>query len=250
MKLKTLAKLKLFSKETLINLEKLEYQGFCNINYKLKSSKKTYLLRVFKNSDTVNISREFEYKIQKKASKKGIAPKPLYLNKKYMVTQFEKGKHKESLRKSELKCIIKTIKKLHTIKTNTKVHSLQKDFKNYAKILKDKSSKMMIKESLIELKNVSKKKKYQVTTHHDLNPKNILFKKGRVKILDWEYTGKNSLFFDLATVCVEFELSKKMQEKVLKHYFGKIKKSHIQELKRFMKIYVNLCTLWFKSNEH
>ena len=58
--------------EELLSLEKLENQGFNNINYLLKTSKKSYIIRVFKSNDSVNISRQFEYEIQKKAYEKNI----------------------------------------------------------------------------------------------------------------------------------------------------------------------------------
>ena len=59
-------------KVELISLELLKNQGFNNINYLLKTSKKSYIIRVFKSNDSVNISRQFEYEIQKKAYKKNI----------------------------------------------------------------------------------------------------------------------------------------------------------------------------------
>ena len=60
-------------KDEIKSLELLKNQGFNNISYFLKTSTKTYILRVFKSKQSVNISREFEYKIQKEAYKKGIS---------------------------------------------------------------------------------------------------------------------------------------------------------------------------------
>ena len=249
MKLQKLKKLKLFKDEKLLNLKKLPFQGFCNINYKLSSSKNNYLVRVFKSSDSVNISRDFEYKIQKKAWREKIASKPLYIDKKrtFMITQFLDGYHKEALKKDELKKVIKQIKKLHKIKTSQKVYDIKKDLKNYFKLLKDKTSKKLIQEAIKELKKIEKYKKNYVTTHHDLNPKNIIFYKNSVKFIDWEYTGVNDCFFDLATICVEFRLDNKMKKLVLKNYFLKIKKEYKICLNSYIKIYENICKLWFKT---
>ena len=66
-------------KEELLSLELLKNQGFNNISYLLKTTNKSYVIRVFKSNESVNISREFEYKIQKKACKKSIASKPIFL---------------------------------------------------------------------------------------------------------------------------------------------------------------------------
>ena len=57
--------------------------------------------------------------------------------------------------------------------------------------------------------SVFEDKKDFVLTHHDLNPKNIIFNKNNIKIIDWEYSGVNNKFFDLASICVEFNLNKK-----------------------------------------
>lgn len=54
-------------KEELLSLEVLKTQGFNNISYLLKTSKKSYIIRVFKSNESVNISREFEFKTQKKS---------------------------------------------------------------------------------------------------------------------------------------------------------------------------------------
>jgi thiamine kinase-like enzyme len=249
MNLQTLNNISLFKNEELLSLEKLPIQGFCNINYKLKTSKDKYLVRVFKSDFSVNVSRNFEYKIQKKAWKKSIASKPLYLdkNKQFMITQLLQGFHKERLENKDLKRIVKVIKKLHKIKSWAKVYNLEKDFKYYKNILKDKDSKKIINSSLKEIKNLKKYKQTYVTTHHDLNSKNIIFYKNSIKFIDWEYAGKNSCFFDLASICVEFKLSNKQKRKLLNYYFKLPKNKHKVCLESYIKIYESLCKLWFKT---
>ena len=56
-------------KEKLLSLDLLKNQGFNNISYLLKTTTKSYVIRVFKSNDSVNISRKFEYEIQKKLIK-------------------------------------------------------------------------------------------------------------------------------------------------------------------------------------
>lgn len=247
MKIKHLKKYKIFKNEKLLNLDLLKNQGFCNINYLLKTSKKEYLIRVFKSDSTVNISREFEYKIQKKAYKKNIAAKPILLDEKnkLIICDFLKGKHKYKLKNKDIKELVKTIKKLHKIQTSQKTYDFKKDLKQYKKLLKDETSIKSIKICKKELKKVNLYKKEIVTTHHDLNPKNILFYKNRIKFIDWEYAGTNDLFFDLATICFEFKLNKKEKRIVLKSYLEKIDNESIKKLNSYILIYKNLCKLWF-----
>lgn len=249
--LKTLNKLTLFKDNKITKIQLLKHQGYCNINYKIITVKKEYLLRVFKDDTTVNISRDFEFCIQKKVAKKGIAPKPFVLNLKrsFMITEFINGTHKYQLNNQELIKLIKTIKKIHTFKIAKKEYDFKKDFKTYSEGLKDRSSQKLIKESLSELKKIKKYPKKLVLTHHDLNAKNIIFTKNKLKIIDWEYAGANDLFFDLASVCCEFALSKKQHHLLLNTYFKKIRKKDIQRLKSYNIIYKNLSLLWFRDLE-
>ena len=64
MNLEQIKKYNIF-KEELKSLELLKNQGFNNISYLLKTTDKSYIIRVFKSNDSVNISRKFEYKIHK-----------------------------------------------------------------------------------------------------------------------------------------------------------------------------------------
>lgn len=234
-------------KEELLSLEVLKTQGFNNISYLLKTSKKSYIIRVFKSNESVNISREFEFKTQKKAHKKDIALKAIFLNSEFMIYEYTKGIHKSELKSSDIKTLAKQIKKLHKIKTKAKTYDLKSDLLNYKKILKDKESKELISQSLKSLKKLKKFKKELVLTHHDLNPKNIIFRKNKIKIIDWEYSGINDRFFDLAAVCIEFKLNKKEEKLFLENYLEEININHYSKLKHFKIIYKNLCDLWFEK---
>lgn len=232
-------------KEELLSLEPLKNQGFNNTSYLLKTSKKAYIIRVFKSNDSVNISREFEYKIQKKAFKQNIASKPIFLNNEFMIYEYSKGIHKTKLSNTDIKNLILKVKKFHKFKVTEKIYDLKKDFKNYEKILEDKKSFKLLKESFKTLKKLQKYKIEPVLTHHDLNPKNIIFNKNSIKIIDWEYAGVNDRFFDLASICVEFDLNKKEEILLLQFYFKNKKTIHLKRLNYFKCIYTNLCKFWF-----
>jgi len=248
----TLQKLKqynIFKNEKLLSLDLLKDQGFCNINSLLKSSKKEYLIRQFKSDTTVNISRSYEYIMQKKAYKKNIAAEPLLLDEKnqFMICDFLKGKHKKTLKSKEIQLLAKNIKKLHKIKSIEKEYDLKKDLKQYKKNLKDEDANKSIEICKKELRRLKKYKKELVTTHHDLNPKNILFHKNTIKFIDWEYVGVNDKFFDLATVCFEFNLNIKEERILLKFYQKSVNKKDIKKLHSHILIYEHLCKLWFMS---
>lgn len=251
MKIQKVKKYDLFKNKEILKLEKLKNQGVCNILYKIQTPKKKYILRVFKYTHTNKQSRKNEIKIQNKAYKKGLAAK-VYIhdkNKSLMICDFIKGGHKKRLKKKDIKTLVKTLKKLHNIKTKNKPYKIKNDFINYKKILKDKKSKQIIKASLKEFKKIKKYKFEKVLCHHDLNKENILFNKNKVLFIDWEFSCINDRFFDLANICIEFDLDKKQEERLLKEYLKKVRKSHIRKLTSYKIVYKNLWSLWFKALE-
>lgn len=241
-------------KEKLFSFEKLKKQGFNNVNYLLKTSKKEYIVRVFKSKDSVNISREFEFKVQNKAYEKNIASKAIFLNDHLMIYEYSKGFHKNKLKKHELIKLVLKIKKVHNLKITSNIYNLEDDlymYKRdliYEKHIDLKKSKKLIKNSFKSLKKLKKLKVHLGLVHHDLNPKNIIFSKYGIKIIDWEYAGTNDIFFDLASICIEFNLSKEEEKLLLYSYFPRKKSYFTKKLLHYKKIYKNLCELWFLKN--
>ncbi|MBS9782299.1 MAG: phosphotransferase family protein [Arcobacter sp.] len=227
-------------------LKKLKNQGYCNTNYILKLKNKSYLFRVFKESDYYKIDRKKEFKIQKKASKKNLAPKPILLEKDFMLSHFIKGFHKKNLNKKDIKTISKNLKKLHSMKSDIEKYDIKKDLAYY-KSLENKNINNLVKNIEKQYKKLKKYKEELVLCHNDLNSKNIIFSKKYIKFIDWEYAFLNDRFFDLASICVEFDLKEKEEKLFLKSYLKNIKKYYLKKLKYYKIIYKNLAKLWFEN---
>ncbi|MCH9739213.1 MAG: phosphotransferase family protein [Epsilonproteobacteria bacterium] len=224
-----LTRYSLFAKGYRLTL--LANQGYCNSNYIAQTDKDTYLVRHFKLQ---NIDRAFEFSIQKKAHTKGLAPKPLLLDteQNLMVTEFATGEHKFTLNKKELRELALTLRKLHKVRVRKKPHNHKKDFK-----YKHKKANA----TLLKLK---KYKRDLVLCHHDLNPRNIFFTK-KVTLVDWEFAGVNDKYFDLATVCVEFKLSREIEQYFLRCYAS----IHSREkLELYKVLYRELYMVWMGEN--
>lgn len=247
MNIEQLKKYHIFKDEEILSLELLKNQGFNNISYLLKTSKNSYVIRVFKSNDSVNISRSFEFETQKKAYKKDIATKPIFFNENFMIYEYKKGIHKKNLSSFDVKNLALKIKKLHNISAKTKVYDIKKDLQYYKKNLKDEKNQKLITQCFKSLNNLKKYKKELVLTHHDLNPKNIIFHNNSIKIIDWEYSGLNDKFFDLASVCVEFKFNKTKEKLFLKKYLLNYSKKDRTKLNHYKIIYTNICKLWFET---
>lgn len=232
-------------KDQNIDIELLKSQGLNNISYLLKTGDKSYVVRVFKNKKSVNISRDFEFQAQLKAFEKNIAAKPIFINNNFMIYEFLDGYHKINLNNKNIKKLAITIDKLHKIELKSKKYNLFKDLKIYKKQLKDSKSTSILLDLEKDIKKLKNYKKELALVHHDLNSKNILFLKNSIKIIDWEYAGTNDIYFDLATICIEFNLDKKQEKLFLKNYFKNKKKESKKKLKIYKNIYKNICSLWF-----
>ena len=76
----------------------------------------------------------------------------------------------------------------------------------------------------------------------------ILSETGRLYLIDWEYSGMNDAMWDLADVSIEADYDEKLDDYLLKEYFGR--EATENEFKRFIanKIYLDyLWTLWGKT---
>ncbi len=56
--------------------------------------------------------------------------------------------------------------------------------------------------------------------HHDLTPRNMLWDGDEVMLIDFEFAGIGEVCFDVAAVCVEFELAGGARRTFLSSYFG------------------------------
>ncbi len=197
------------------SLTLLQKQGFSNTNYLLKTSKNSYLIKVFKS---LHVNRKFEFEVAEEAYKKDIGAKPIFLDEEnsIMICEFLKGKHKYKLKIKDINNIALLLKKLHQIKIDKKLFNYKKDY---------------------------------VLCHHDLNPKNFIFSNS-IKLIDWEYARLDDRYFDLATIIIEFNLNKYQQKVFLNTYFKNRFKVNTKEISSFKTIYLNICIKWFKKQNH
>jgi thiamine kinase-like enzyme len=225
---------KIFKNKEIEVFELLEDQGYCNENYLLKAEDQKYLIRKFKLEN----DRKFEFKVQKLAYEKNIAAKPMILDEKngLMICEFLEGSHKIALEKHDLKKLAQLLRALHNIKLNIKPLDLEK-------VLTSKSK--VIEEALTTLKKYEVE---EVLCHNDLNFKNILFT-DEVKLIDWEYAGVNDRYFDLASVCVEFDLGSKDEMYFLEYYFDISEEIYMEKFSGYKAIYKALCAQWFEELE-
>jgi len=211
-----------FSDKQIDTCTLLEHQGYCNKNYLVVADGVKYIVRKLLRDD---IDRELEWRVQNLAYAQGITAEPLVFDEEngFMVFAFLEGEHKSKLELNELKLLAQTLRKLHSISIDAKPIALE-----------------------IDTGTIDEYSKEYVLCHNDLNPQNVFFSDD-VKFIDWEYTGVNDRYFDLACVCVEFGLNEVMENIFLEAYFESEDFS-VEKLEAYKIIYQALCEEWFQNN--
>ncbi len=226
---------KIFDDEKLENIKPTDEQGHYNTTYILSTSKCKYIIK--KITDNVHVSKNHEFLVQSITYRKSISAKALLFDTKnsLLIQEHIEGIHKFELSKKDIKNLAFLLNKLHKIKIKTKIFDMAKYFHS---VKKDKKLKTALK----DLKNY---KQDLVLCHNDLNQKNIIFG-NKIKILDWEYACINDRYFDLASICIEFKLSKRQERNFMHHYF-KNKMPNFKKLDTFKILYKYVCYTWQKE---
>jgi thiamine kinase-like enzyme len=226
-----LNKIQFFQEKHIENVALIDTQGYSNENYLVVADDKKYILRKLLRTD---IDRDFEYKVQSLTYSQYLTAEPLFYDEKYglMLFEFIEGRHKQKLEKIDITALVKTLKKLHGIKINKE-----------PVFIKIKNQNQGIKEAF---EIIDKYNTEYVLCHNDLNPQNVFFS-DEVKLIDWEYAGINDRYFDLASVCVEFDLNKKDEVYFLESYFESGYEINHDKHNAYKVIYKALCAQWFED---
>jgi thiamine kinase-like enzyme len=82
-----------------------------------------------------------------------------------------------------------------------------------------------------------------VFAHNDLVRRNFL-DDGTVRILDWEYAGMNSPFFDLAILIENHQFSEEQEHMLLNAYFGSVDSTIIERTRRLKFLFLLRDATW------
>ena len=167
-------------------------EGFmANDNYIVSDDSNKYIVKIGGDKQDYGVVRSHEIEASKAGYKAGISPKVLYFDDSILVSQYIQSNHltpEKVKAKATLKKIIHLIKIVH---------------KEVVKFLEDP--------------NLSNEK---VFTHNDLFYKNILDDDKKLWLIDWEFSGFNSPYLDLANLSKNNEFSEDDDNFILEGYDG------------------------------
>jgi len=228
-----LEKYPFFQGKPILSIEPVATQGYCNLNYKVTTNSKIYLVRKLLSNE---VDREKEYLLQQQAAALGLSPEIIVFDREdqVMIMPFIEGVHCQTLDIPRLTTFIDTLKQLHG--------NLHYDEAPIDLEIAIRSRENSITVAFETIRNYLRE---TVICHNDLNLRNILWQAEKPYVLDFEYAGVNDCYFDLAAISVEFSLSKEKETYMLHRYF---EGSFFREkFEAYKVVYEQLCKEWFES---
>jgi thiamine kinase-like enzyme len=183
----------------------LPIQGKCNDTYLLEYNSKKVIYRKNKHK---SIRNDLSSRITNKAYQKGIAPQIYMHNQNAVMMEYIQGSHKTTPSSKDIANLATTLKILHSIET-IQTPSIYTHIPHQSAKLK----------SLIN--QTQNFKANSAICHNDLNINNILWQEDRIFFIDFDFACVNDIYFDLASVIVEFKLNQTKRDIFLKSYFPK-----------------------------
>lgn len=225
---------KVFKGHKIVNIQRLG--GLTNKTFKVKlDNNEVYAYRIPGEGTSEIICREEEKVFAKHASKIHIDTKLIYFDEEgFKISKYIKPKvlldEREKLDKKIIKKMAETLYKLHNskLKVDRNIEfKFEEEEKIYLNLVlknevidKDEILKLSKKLKTLKLKVDFFDENQKVLSHNDPLLANwIIGKKDKIYLIDWEYSGKNSKFWDLATLSEEGQFSSKQDNILLKSYF-------------------------------
>lgn len=240
-------------------LEIKQIGGLSNKNFKVRCLQEDYVLRIPGYGSEGMVERINEEKNSLRASKLGINPEILYFNADTGIKLARFVKNAETLnnatiqRPDNIKKIAIVLKTLHqaNIRLNNEFNVFH-EIVHYEQLL-DKAKGTMY-EGYQEIRpKIMKLEQYLddlgVTLkpcHNDLVAENFIkAEDGKIFLIDWEYSGMNDPFWDIASLFLESDFTDESKDYFLKHYFdGNIPQNAKTKLMVYFILMDILWALW------
>ena len=207
-------------------------EGFMtNDSYIATDDNNRYIVKIGGNK-YYGVTRSHEIKASQAGYRAGVSPKVIYYDDRILIFEYIHSNHltPEKMREKEtLKNLISLIKIVHKEVVNflegpNLSNNIFQMINKQILYLKEKNSPYTDKLNNFikdcEIFGRESKSHKTVFTHNDFYYKNILYDDKKLWLIDWEFSGFNSPFLDLANVSKNNELSEDDDNFILEEYYG------------------------------
>ncbi len=213
-------------------------KGEHNSNYLIETNKSKLVLRVENNKQFNNLKKEYDFLMRAKI---GLGPKVLLFDKSYkilqndyLVEEFVEGRHPSNEYPTDdfVRVMANWFRKLHSIKRKSssyflmsKVRPYYNNYLKYKDNIKDielkRKLELYIDNGLKILKknnDIFVNRKTFSLLHNDSSSENIFYKKGYVRLIDWEFVDYGLPERELVYFIDSYKLTKKQISLFFKTY--------------------------------
>jgi thiamine kinase-like enzyme len=178
--------------------------------------------------DNGHVAQEFRY--AELAAREGVGPRMLAVNERYgmMIMEYLETVPPDTTRSRLILSVTDSLAKFHSLDS-----SGENLFRSKISALISRLSVLEARRTMPPLVEAAYRVfKILVTSiteeslesgkllHGDLNPFNILWARNRPWLIDFDHSGKGDPFFDLATICLAYDVRPEETEIILKQYTG------------------------------
>ena len=204
--------LQVFTNQKIGEITLVETPTHGNAIYRVVTDRGVYAVRFVTRNEG---DRVVEYRIASVAASLGIAPRMIAFDpqKSVMVSAWIAGEHREQLRRDDLLVLAKTLRTLHGYDTQDA---------HFPMVPIEEIVHPDCPEIVTALSVVARYPIDRALCHHDLTPRNILWTADSAWLIDFEFAGMGDRYFDLAAVCVEFDLSREFESYWMEVYWGSV----------------------------
>lgn len=197
--------------------------GLTNYNYRIKFMGKDKVIRIPGMGTEAFVDRPAERKITSVVPSI-ICPKTDFFDWDVKITDYLKGYHSitdEDLNTKFFNSFIKTLRILHSVKLKNnkgfKPMSMHSEIDKYEKLANRKITTETQRKYILYIADRIEKDE-QVLCHRDLLYGNIMYNGKDVKLIDFEYSGFSSKYWDLANFICESNINEEQRSEIINLY--------------------------------
>ncbi len=236
--------------------------GNTNLSYYIRTARSEYVLRRY-NSLLSGRCHQQELRCQHAAAAAGLAPAPLCLNnhQHILISDYIAEGTALTLNGPRLALLANKVARLHNLRVQTPLLHPSRYLRQLLKHTEQQSvepAASLFAALQHSAEQLAQLEQDTVLCHMDLHPGNLLWAGQKIWMLDFEYAQLADSSFDLAALCLHFQLSAEQQQQLIRVYWQercfnergrqqRLAVTMAQRLKLAKILYSGFCWLWYQT---
>lgn len=236
--------------------------GNTNLSYYIHTARSDYVLRRY-NPLLSGRCHQQELRCQHAAAAAGLAPAPLCLNnhQHILISEFIADGTALTLNDSRLALLANKVARLHNLRVQTPLLHPSRYLRQLLKHTEQQSiepAASLFAALQHSAEQLAQLEQDTVLCHMDLHPGNLLWAAEQIWMLDFEYAQLADNSFDIAALCLHFQLTTKQQQQLLTDYWQarcfnergrqqRLAETMTQRLALAKILYSGFCWLWYQT---